>query len=52
MHSLPSPRSCYFAAFILGSLLALLIVTPGRSADTPPAAPFANADIPTSTTMF
>ena len=34
MHSVRSTRSYYVAAFILGALIALLIATPVRSAET------------------
>jgi hypothetical protein len=35
MHSLPSPKAYYFAAFILGSLIALLIAAPARAIEAP-----------------
>jgi hypothetical protein len=34
MHSIRSVKAYYFAAFILGALIALLVVAPARSTET------------------
>ena len=36
MHSSRSPKSTYTAAFLLGALVALLLVLPGRAAELAP----------------